>query len=285
MHAHARTIDAKHDFTGGVRLAAMITLPVHPALRTLQATTPAGIPRAAAIDESSLKYSCPRRTKFAVLTAVLISAGIHTGLLFGLRPLPRPARKAVAEEKPVIALSIPQLKDLEEPEPEPNRDDAGAKPDLGSPAPMLADIPQIPTPTDFVQPIDFSTLVDRPDFSQTKIFVIPEHISRSGRSATGNGGDIFNLADLDRIPEVIFQPSPIFPQSQKQYVTAASVSVLFIVTTEGRVDDIIVEQSTHSGFEEAATTAVKQWRFRPGLKGGRKVNTRMVVPINFKIVD
>jgi len=30
---------------------------------------------------------------------------------------------------------------------------------------------------------------------------------------------------------------------------------------------------------------VSKWRFRPGKKGGRAVNTRMAVPIVFNITD
>jgi len=35
----------------------------------------------------------------------------------------------------------------------------------------------------------------------------------------------------------------------------------------------------------AAYDGVRQWRFRPGMKGGRKVNVRMQVPIVFRIVE
>jgi protein TonB len=65
----------------------------------------------------------------------------------------------------------------------------------------------------------------------------------------------------------------------------ATVRVEFIVSTEGRVVNPVVVHTTASGFEEAALTGVAKWRFRPGWKGGRKVNTRMAVPIVFTFTD
>jgi protein TonB len=258
-----------------------ITVPVASGSpRTGPATTAAGSPKI----DSAARYPRPRRGKAGVIFAMLLSASVHCILIFGVRPAKKTPRAAPKIEVPTLALVIPQLKELEEPEPLPS-EDTPTKPDLGTPTPMLADTPRIPAPNDFVQPLDLSSLIDRPDLSQVKIFVIPEHINRSGRTAGAGAGDIFNLADLDRKPEVVFQPPPIFPQSQKQYVSAASVSVIFIVYPDGRVGDVMSAESTHSGFEESAVVAVQQWRFRPGMKGGRKVSTRMIVPINFHIVE
>jgi outer membrane biosynthesis protein TonB len=51
------------------------------------------------------------------------------------------------------------------------------------------------------------------------------------------------------------------------------------------VRDPFVRETTHHGFDEAAVTGVGRWKFRPGFKAGSKVNTRMRVPIVFKITD
>ncbi len=259
----------------------MLTLPL-PLASGSSRTVPATAKVGAARIDSATCYPRPQRGKATVIFAMVLSAALHGAILFGVRPMKKVVHAAPKTEIPALALFVPQLKELEEPEPAPS-DDAPAKPDLGSPAPMLADVPRIPSPTDFVQPLDLSSLVDQPDLSQVKIFVIPEHITRGARTVALD--NIFNLADLDRKPEVVFQPSPIFPQSQKQYVSAASVTVTFIVYQDGRVSDVAIATSTHSGFEDAAIAAVKMWRFRPGIKGGRKVSTRMLVPINFHLVE
>ena len=60
--------------------------------------------------------------------------------------------------------------------------------------------------------------------------------------------------------------------------------VEFVVTAEGRVVNVIAVDTTHHGFNDSAIKAVGKWKFKPGVKNGRKVNTRMAVPINFNII-
>jgi len=178
---------------------------------------------------------------------------------------------------------MPQLRELEEPDTGP-KEEADTKPDLGLPAPMQADLPQIPLPTDFVQAIDFSSLIERPEINLTKIWTVPENIHRSGKS-NGGPGNIFNLSDLDRIPEPVMQAAPIYPQSMKSAGISAKVVIDFIVDTGGGVLNAVVLESTHPGFDAAAVTGVQKWRFRPGMRAGRRVNTRMRIPIVFNLTD
>ena len=60
-----------------------------------------------------------------------------------------------------------------------------------------------------------------------------------------------------------------------------SVSVLFIVDQQGRVENPIVQKSTDPVFEKSALNAVKQWKFEPGKRKGQPVRFRMRVPITF----
>ena len=183
-----------------------------------------------------------------------------------------------------LRLAIPEIKDLEEPEPVPN-EDAGRSDESFLPVPMQADLPQLPKPNDFVQQIDFSSLIERPDFSQAKLFTIPENIRRESRKIAESIGTIFNLADLDRIPEPVFQPAPVYPMSMKREGVTATVVVEFIVDTQGRAVNAMVTDSTNRSFEQAAVMGVQKWKFRAGVRDGRKVNTRMRVPIVFTIEE
>jgi protein TonB len=115
--------------------------------------------------------------------------------------------------------------------------------------------------------------------------VIPESIRTGTGKIAEKIGQIFSLADLDRVPEPILQPAPLYPIAMRRDSVTATVRVEFIVSTEGRVVNPVVVHTTASGFEEAALTGVAKWRFRPGWKGGRKVNTRMAVPIVFTFTD
>jgi TonB family protein len=231
----------------------------------------------------SAHYESPPRSRTFIAIATLLSLSIHTGIFFGR--IPRTAAPTKPQEERSIALTftMPQLRELEEPETGP-RDEIDTKPDLGVPTPMQADLPQIPLPTDFVQTIDFSSLIERPEINLSKIWTVPESIRRGGKTS-GGPGNIFNLSDLDRVPEPVMQAVPIYPQSMKAAGVSARVVVDFIVDTGGSVLNAVVLETTHPGFDAAAVTGVQKWKFRPGVREGRKVNTRMRVPIIFSLTD
>lgn len=62
-----------------------------------------------------------------------------------------------------------------------------------------------------------------------------------------------------------------------------AVVVEFIITTSGDVVEARVVRSTHREFENAAVRAVRKWKFAPGEKDGRKVNTRVEQVVEFSL--
>jgi len=103
-------------------------------------------------------------------------------------------------------------------------------------------------------------------------FIFTASFTRATRIAESIG-KIFNPEDLDRRPEPVLQPSPTYPFSMKREGLSASVLVEFIVDVEGRVREIIVVDSTHTAFNDAAIVGVGRWKFKPGVKAGRKVKS------------
>jgi protein TonB len=230
------------------------------------------------------KYRASPTPRVLVAAAVLVSAGLHAALLLGIGPpRKRVASAAPVDSEKIIRLAIPELKELEEPEPVPTEENAQPV-DLSVIVPMQADVPGLPQPNDFVQQLNFASLLEKPDFSNVKVYVIPEHM-RSGTRLADQIGKIFNISDLDRVPEAILQPSPQFPFAMRREANTGTVMVEFIVDVNGVVLDPMVRDSTHHGFDEAALAGVSRWKFKPGFKAGRKVNTRMRVPIIFKYTD
>ena len=215
-------------------------------------------PKAAAARTAfdSLHYLPAHATRRHLAAAAMLSASLHVALLFGVRraaPAPPPVR-------------------------------SGAPPDLALPVPTQADVPGVPRPDDFVQALDFSSLLEKPDLRDARISVIPENIRR-GLELRSRIGAIFNLAELDRHPEPVVQVAPTFPFNLKRDSIEGRVIVDFVVDTEGRVLGATAVESSHPGFEEAAVTGVTRWKFRPGQRNGRPVNTRMRVPILFRLTD
>jgi periplasmic protein TonB len=250
------------------------TLPAEPARRTQR-------PLAKADGSWRYERRAPSRSTLAV--AILLSAGLHAFLLLGFSKGGKKVTVQKSEHVIAISLVMPEVKELEEPEPMPT-DESAPPVDLAIPVPMQQDLPQIPKPSDFVQPLNFASLLEQPDFSQVQILAIPENIRRGGKLAEQFGA-IFNLADLDREPVPVFQPAPIVPLAMKRDGVSGTVRIEFIVDVNGRVLHPVVVESSDSRLNEAAMNGVAKWKFRPGIKHGQKVNTRMGVPIVFTLLD
>ena len=96
---------------------------------------------------------------------------------------------------------------------------------------------------------------------------------------------IYDLGELDQKPEVRgTRAMPVFPMRSGSGI-ADQATLEFIVDTNGDVRDIKVVASTNKEFEQPAKEAVSKWKFSPGKKGGRAVNTRMRIPISFGLND
>lgn len=231
----------------------------------------------------SWRYQAESSQRSVFIVAVLTSIALHAFLLFGIRPDRNKSSAATAEPVTIIRLTVPDLKELEEPEVVAT-EETNAPTDLATLVPMQADLPQLARPNDFVQAINFTSLLEKPDFSNVSIAVIPENF-RGGKKLAESIGKVFTLADLDRIPEPVLQTVPLYPFILRRDGVEGRVQVEFVVDVDGRVRDATAISSTHSGFVEAAVIAVSKWKFRAGMKEGRKVNTRMAVPVVFTLSD
>lgn len=231
--------------------------------------------------KETLRYEGAKRVRWVTWLALVISAGVHGAILFGFRRHPAPPKHMIVEDTPAIAIVMPELKDLDEPDSR-LQDPADEQPDQGTLVPSLPDLPSHVDVNDFVQPVDVTTLMPKPDMKAEARVVIPTHFRRGGEIGQGLK-DVFSLADLDRAPTPIVQRPPIFPAVLRREVDYAEVTVRFIVDKTGSVLDAMAISSTHAGFEDAAVVGVSKWTFRPGTKLGRKVNTRMQVTIKFRV--
>lgn len=87
--------------------------------------------------------------------------------------------------------------------------------------------------------------------------------------------------DHPPVPTQIVQPH--FPAEMRKARISGEAVVSLIVGSNGEVQDAIIARSTHREFESAALEAVRQWKFDPGQKAGRPVNTRVDLPVVFQL--
>jgi periplasmic protein TonB len=209
---------------------------------------------------------------FALAIGVGVATAVHAVVLVYHSSPPPKVTTAQVEEK-VELVELPPL------EPEEELDVVDSEQDEAPPEfapPMIMDLPST-VPVSAMQ-IKFEPPPPEAPKSLGTI-TIP-----SNRSAPSSGwGKLFELKDLDQKPTPITRINPTYPFEMKRAGQNGSVTLGFIVDSTGTVRDAYVVDSSHREFEAAAIQAIQKWKFRPGKKGGRAVNTRMQQPIVFNI--
>jgi len=208
----------------------------------------------------------------AAVSATVILSGM---LLFnGHSPKVRaiPVEVVGIDNLPPLPPEPPDVKKADDP---PQEDD-GALKVLQAP-PTLIDVPNIAPDHAFTEAI---TPPPPPGIPTVQgIVTIPTGTPSIGR----NIGKIFDPSQLDRVPAARTQMGPTYPYEMKRDGIEGEVTVCFIVDVNGEVLAPYAAASTRREFEAAAVLAVSKWKFTPGWKSGRAVNTRMLVPLVFRI--
>jgi protein TonB len=217
-----------------------------------------------------------------LIIGIVVSVLFHVGFLFGgefFKGEPPPPE--MAREETLIELMEMPVMEPDEPEVIEMSDEAPSDDIVDIAPPMLADMPSQVQVDSFVQQIQPPPPpgMERP----TGIITIPTS-PRTGNIGAGMR-DLFDLANLDQVPVPRFQARPVYPFEMRRAGITGEVLVGFIVDSNGDVRDAYAIRSNQREFEAAAIQAVMKWKFRPGRKGGRAVNTRMQVPIVFSITD
>jgi periplasmic protein TonB len=209
-----------------------------------------------------------------LIIGIIVSFLIHGGIGLVGKPIPKPKPKE--EVAPTVQLM--EMPKIEPDEPEVKDPDEQAPTPQDFAPPMQTDVPQIVTDTSFVQQLQPPPPEGlRPN---TGIFTIPE-----GRGGVGKGIEVFDISKLDQIPEAKYRIDPQYPFEMRRAGVTGEVLVDFIVDTNGNVINAYAVKSSQREFEANAVLAVSKWKFKPGRRGGRNVNTHMQVPIVFTLND
>jgi TonB family protein len=100
-----------------------------------------------------------------------------------------------------------------------------------------------------------------------------------------SGRNVLNISELDQIPVGKLQVPPVYPKELKVAGVQGTVVIGLVLDKQGKVGDLMVVSSSDHRFEQVAMDAVRQWKFSPGLKGGKPVNVRMSIPIVFSLSE
>jgi protein TonB len=127
---------------------------------------------------------------------------------------------------------------------------------------------------------------------------VPTSASPSKRTGsprgTGNGGGDANtpvpVSELTELPRLLKQPSQqqmraAYPEAARRDAVEADVRLRLLVGADGRVSRAKLVKRAGRGFDQVALKLVKQFRFRPGTRGGNPVPTWIPWTYKFRLVD
>ena len=211
-----------------------------------------------------------------LIIGIVFSLAVHGGSVW-ISDLTSHRVQPVKVKKQEATIQLIEMPRLEPDEPDPVDDTTQQVVPTDFTPPMQTDVPSLTTDTSFVQKVE----PPPPDAAMLSKGAI-EIPQNTGNWRAGIG-QIFDISKLDQIPVAIVQGRPQYPFEMRRAGISGSVTVDFIVDTSGNVQLAYAVSASQSEFEAFAVQAVAKWRFRPGKKGGRTVNTHMQVPIAFML--
>lgn len=100
----------------------------------------------------------------------------------------------------------------------------------------------------------------------------------AAREQGAQQSNIVSAAALKRLRMV----NPVYPESARKRGVEGWVELAFTVTPNGTVEDVEVRNASPAEiFDDAATRAIRQWRFEPVERNGEKVAQRAMVRLRF----
>lgn len=213
-------------------------------------------------------YKPPKGSPRFNLVMALLGGAFMTFAVFYVIPLMKKLEKAFrperGAEREMIVMEEPP-EEFEEPEEEPPPEEEPEDP------PEMQD-PQV----------DLDLGIELPDLAAgiggIVIDLAPKFDVREDPDA------FFDSDDLDQPPRATSKFPPRYPPGLKSKKINGRVIVRALVDENGQVGEVGIKASSgHPEMDQAAMTAIKRWRYKPAIKGGRKVRAPIVQPFNFRV--
>jgi protein TonB len=84
-------------------------------------------------------------------------------------------------------------------------------------------------------------------------------------------------------PRLVLKVSPEYPRLPLRMGLSGTVLLRAVIGPDGAVEDVELVRATSPLFVEAATDAVRRWRYTPALQSGRPVRVYFNALVEFRI--
>ena len=99
----------------------------------------------------------------------------------------------------------------------------------------------------------------------------------------GAGGGVFHVGGGVTPPTILQRVEPQYSEEARKARYQGTVVLEAIVRRDGTVDIQRIVRSLGFGLDENAIQALKQWRFRPGMRNGVPVDVSLNIEVNFNL--
>ncbi len=99
----------------------------------------------------------------------------------------------------------------------------------------------------------------------------------------GIGGGVYRVGGGVTPPTVLSRFEPVYSEEARKAKYQGVVVLSAIVRKDGTIEILKVVRSLGLGLDENAIQALKRWRFRPGMKGGKPVDVALNIEVNFSL--
>jgi TonB family protein len=99
----------------------------------------------------------------------------------------------------------------------------------------------------------------------------------------GIGGGVFRVGGGVSAPSIVYRVEPTYSEEARKAKYQGVVVLSAIVRKDGTIEIVKVVRGLGLGLDENAIQALKQWKFRPGMKNGVPVDVALNIEVNFSL--
>jgi TonB family protein len=103
-------------------------------------------------------------------------------------------------------------------------------------------------------------------------------------SGGGIGGGVYRVGGGVSAPVLVYKKEPEYSEEARKAKYQGTVTLYVEVDPSGKAVNIRVLHSLGLGLDEKAIEAVKQWKFKPGMKDGKPVTVQASIEVNFRLL-
>jgi protein TonB len=231
----------------------------------------------------------------------LLHVGLVTGLILGQQWVTR----VVALQPPVLPVQLVTLDVAEPPRepappapprherttpirrPEPPRPREAAAARVEEPAPQPVTPAPVSPPAE-VAPAPAAVTATLPAISEPAPAPGPPAPAPSGPALVASKPSTTTPDGVTRTarPQGGYQVRPTYPAAPRRLGIQGTTMLRVHVLADGRIGDVLVERSAgHPDLDQAATDAVRRWRFEPARRGDDAVAMWVLLPVEFRLTQ